>query len=118
MKEISVIEMDDVSGAYSWNFADPLSFVGSLVSNAGELVAATAVGLTIGAAAGGYIGGRHGGDGGGVLGFGLIGEGIGLIAGAVLGGASGGLYGAVTGMDSTLSLFDHIADGFLDGTMA
>ncbi|WP_380182956.1 hypothetical protein [Kalamiella sp. sgz302252] len=117
MKELSVIEMDDVSGAYSWNFTDPLSFFGNLAANAVELVASATLGASIGATGGAYVGGRHGGDGGGLLGLGIIAEGVGLIAGGILGGISGGIYGATTGWDNTNELFDKIIDGFTNGTL-
>ncbi|MEJ4042976.1 colicin V synthesis protein [Erwinia sp. SLM-02] len=80
MRELTTVEVDDVSGA---------GLMDALYS--GILLGATA------GAAGAIIGGKHGGDGGGLLGVGSIGQGVGMIvAGAIgvaAGSVAGGLYG-------------------------
>ena len=74
MKELSVIEMNEVSGAYSRDMSNGLSgLIGSAVTNAAEAVSSVALGAAVGSMAGAVIGGKHGGDGGGLLGVGSIG---------------------------------------------
>ncbi|MEW5290849.1 MULTISPECIES: hypothetical protein [Erwinia] len=118
MRELSVIEMNEVAGAYSWDLSSVSSAALSLLSNSVELVASAAVGVTTGMAGGGYIGGHHGADGGGLLGFGLLGEAVGLVAGMILGGIVVGVTGAVTGLDNSLKVAQQFYDAFTNGTIA
>lgn len=80
MRELTVIEMNEVAGA---------SF--------GDAIYSGVLGATAGFAGGAIIGGVHGGDGGGLVGVGSIGQGVGMLAGGafgcVVGGISGTLYG-------------------------
>ncbi|WP_252152188.1 colicin V synthesis protein [Enterobacter sp. SGAir0187] len=80
MRELTVIEMDEVAGA-------------SLGSAVYSGVMSAASGTTGGA----IIGGVHGGDGGGLLGFGSIGQGVGMIAGGAIGFVTAGIFGTVYG---------------------
>ena len=118
MKELSVIEMNEVSGAYGWDFSNFGSFALSAISNIGELAISAVVGGATDAMTGAYVGGRHGGDGGGLLGFGIIAEGIGMVAGGILAGISSATYCAATGWDSTQSFVNDVYNSFLNGTVA
>lgn len=49
MKELSVIEMNEVSGAYSWDMSNGLAgLIGSAVTNAAEAVSSVALGAAVG----------------------------------------------------------------------
>lgn len=117
MKEISVIEMDNVSGAYSWDFTNALSFLESAVNNAAELIGSATLGAVAGTVAGAVIGGSHGGDGGGILGFGIIGQGVGMLGGALIGGIACGIGGSLVGWDTTSKYSLELADGIINGTL-
>lgn len=117
MKELSLMEMNEVSGAYSWNFTDVGSFFQSAIANVGELALSTIVGGAAGLAAGTYIGGSHGGDGGGLLGVGVIGSLVGVIVGPIVGAITVGATCAATGWESTQSIVKDIYDSFLNGTI-
>ncbi|WP_428944991.1 hypothetical protein ACQK5W_02355 [Pantoea sp. FN060301] len=118
MKEISLNEMDDVSGAYSWDFSSITSLLGSTVANAGELVASATIGACVGTMAGAVIGGKHGGDGGGILGFGIIGQGVGMIGAGIIGGVASGIAAAVVGWDTTEKYAFQAVDGLINGTIS
>ncbi|EXU77360.1 hypothetical protein [Erwinia mallotivora] len=118
MRELSVIEMNEVAGAYSWDFSSAANGLLSVVSNGAELIASVAVGASVGALSIGYIGGRHGAEGGGLLGIGIISQGVGLVAGMILGGIAMGVTGAVTGLDNSLKVAQQFYDAFANGTIA
>ncbi|PJR64060.1 colicin V synthesis protein [Raoultella sp. T31] len=80
MRELSVMEVEAVSGAGFW---DAIS---------SSLLAAAGFG-----SAGAIIGGMHGGDGGGILGVGTIGQGVGMVAGGLMGVAAGLVGGFIVG---------------------
>lgn len=118
MKELSVIEMNEVSGAYSWNLNNGIvGLVGSAVTNSAEAASSLVLGAAAASAAGAIIGGRHGGDGGGLLGVGSIGQGVGMIYGAIHGGIVGGIGGALAGWETTLEYSKKAAEGVINGTL-
>lgn len=102
MRELSVMEIETVSGA---------GFFSSLTS---AILGATAAGC-----AGAIIGGMHGGDGGGILGFGAIGQLVGMIGGGLIGVVAGAVGGAVVGWDdpdSVTSTVLQFANNVSNGT--
>lgn len=118
MKELSVIEMNDVSGAYSWNFDSFTSILGSLTSNAIEAVGSAALGAAVGGAGGALVGGKHGGDGGGLLGVGTIGQGVGMISAGIIGAVCFGITGALVGWDTTSKYATDAINGMINGTLS
>lgn len=118
MREISAVEMNQVSGAYSWSFdSGLLGLAGSAISNVAEAVSSVALGTAIGAMGGTLIGGKHGGDGGGLLGVGSIGQGVGAVVGALAGGIGCGIGAALVGWDTTLEYAKKGVDGIINGTV-
>lgn len=111
MKVLSIEEMNDVSGAYSWGNGWM-----SLVYNAVELVASATLAASLGAVAGAMVGGKHGGDGGGILGFGQIGQGVGMIGAGAITAVGLGIAGAVIGWDSTYLYATKGMEGIFNGT--
>ncbi len=77
MKELSVIEMESISGAYSWDFSSLGSAISSIASNGVEAVASALLLGAITAGGGSIVGGSHGSDNGGIFGVGTIGMMIG-----------------------------------------
>lgn len=118
MKELSVIEMNEVSGAYSWDLSSIGSFVLSAASNAVELVSSATVAVCVGAMGGALIGGKHGGDGGGILGVGSIGQGVGMIGAAIIGGVASGIAAAIVGWELTEEYALKAIDGMITGTLS
>ncbi|VUS22503.1 hypothetical protein [Klebsiella spallanzanii] len=115
MKELTIIEMHDVSGA---GIRDMLSGKQSL----GAGLIDTVVGGVIGGLAGSGLGGLQGGvtgngSGGGMLGFGVITIGIGSIWGAIQGGISGMVLGAYVGAEDMMKYVDAGIQAMFDGTM-
>ncbi|MDN8542203.1 hypothetical protein ACMGEE_17650 [Erwinia sp. DT-104] len=117
MKELSVMEMNDVSGAYSWDFTNFWTAGASLIGNAAELVGSAALGAAVGGAAGAVIGGKHGGDGGGILGVGIIGQGVGMIGAGIIGSICFGITGALFGWDNTTKYAENAINGLINGTI-
>lgn len=118
MKQLTLIEMESISGGYSWDMSSFTSAMTSLASNSIELVSSIAVGGSVGGIYGSIIGGRWGGAGGGLLGFGAIGQGVGMIWGLVVGGIGLGLAAGVVGWDKTYELSMGAIQGTIDGTIA
>lgn len=116
MKELSVVEMNEVSGAYWWDFSSLQSTVASVVSNIGEAAVSATLAAAVGGMAGAVIGGKHGGDGGGLLGFGAIGQGVGMLAGGAMGMLGGGVAAITVGWDTTLEYSTKTIDGIINGT--
>ncbi|SEK25104.1 hypothetical protein SAMN04487787_101227 [Kosakonia sacchari] len=110
MKTLSVQDMNNVSGAYSWN-----SWT-SIFSNAVEAVASAAMGAAMGFAGGAVIGGKHGGDGGGILGVGSIGQGVGMIGAGVIGCVAFGIAATIVGFNKTWEYSQKFMDGIFSGT--
>ncbi len=67
MKELSVIEMESISGAYSWDFSSLGSAISSIASNGVEAVASALLLGAITAGGGSIVGGSHGSDNGGIF---------------------------------------------------
>jgi len=97
MRELTSVEMQNVSGA---GFFD---FIGSVV-----------VGAAAGITAFGLKWAMSGGSAGGVLGVGIISGGVDLIVGAVVGLVDGALYGAMNGWETTAGWFNNIVENQLD----
>ncbi len=68
MKELTVFEMDTISGGYSWDFSSIQSTVTSLVSNGVEAAASAALGAITWGVYGLLWGGTQSGANGGLLG--------------------------------------------------
>ncbi len=118
MKQLTVFEMEEISGGYTWDFSSASAAFTSLASNAVEAVAIGALGGIICSIVGAAVGGFQGGSNGGLLGFGLIGNGVGAIVGFIL-GAMGGVAGAVAlGWDKSIDILLEFVDKGLDGTFA
>ena len=83
MKELSVIEMESIAGAYSWDFSSLGSALTSIVSNGVEAVASAVTLGSILASYGSSIGGTHGSDNGGIFGVGTIGMAVGGLWGSL-----------------------------------
>lgn len=84
MKQLTVFEMEEISGGYSWDFSSLGSALTSIVSNGAELTLSALLGGAVYAMTGSVIGGAHGGNGGGSLGFGTLGMmvgGLGTVSG-------------------------------------
>jgi hypothetical protein len=110
MKTLSPQEMNNISGAYSWN-----SWL-SIFSNTVEAVASATLGAAMGFAGGAAIGGKHGGDGGGILGIGSIGQGIGMIGAGIIGAIACGVAGTIVGFNSTWDYSQKFLNGMFNGT--
>lgn len=110
MKTLSVQDMNNVSGAYSWN-----SWT-SIFSNTVEAFASAALGAAAGFAAGAAIGGKHGGDGGGILGIGSIGQGVGMIGAGMIGSVAAAIGATIVGFDKTWEYSKKFLDGLFNGT--
>ncbi len=117
MKELSVIEMNDVSGAYSWDFTSLSSVASSLFNNSLELFVSATLGAAVGGAAGAVIGGKHGGNGGGLPGFGIIGQSVGMIGAGLIGAICFGITGALVGWDTCKEYAMEAIDGLINGTL-
>ncbi|HED2274985.1 TPA: hypothetical protein R4Y08_003765 [Klebsiella quasipneumoniae subsp. quasipneumoniae] len=115
MKQLTIVEMNDVSGAGIQQIID-----GSQNVLFGLLDAAIgAVLLGFGASgAGGLQGGVTGnGSGGGILGFGVINIGIGSIWGAIQGAVTGAVWGAYVGADTSVEYIKKGVDAWFAGTI-
>ena len=112
MKELSVIEMESIAGAYSWDFSSLGSALTSIVSNGVEAVASAVTLGSILASYGSSIGGTHGSDNGG----GTIGMAVGGLWGLIAGGIIGAITGALLGWDDSMQLTMDGYKGLIDGT--
>ncbi|THD51259.1 colicin V synthesis protein [Enterobacteriaceae bacterium ML5] len=102
MRELSVMEVDVVSGAGLWS-----------------ALTSSVLGATFAGTAGVILGGGHGGDGGGILGVGAIGQMVGFFAGGIVGVAAGAIGGFIIGWDSpetVTSLVTQFATSVTNGT--
>lgn len=116
MKQLTVFEMEAISGGYSWDFSSVTSTLTSLASNGVEALASVALGAVVTAVTGIAVGGMLGSSNGGLLGFGLLGNAVGAVVGAIA-GAIGGAAGALAlGWDGTLGYLKQLLDSVLDGT--
>lgn len=103
MRDLSLVEVETVSGGLSTGFYD--SIAGAIVDG------------LIGASVGGLTGGANGGaaGSGGLLGFGIIAQGVGFVAGIVLGSACGVALGWVQGFSGSGDLIKLAEQGFATG---
>ena len=118
MKQLTVFEMEEISGGYCWDFSSITGALTSIVFNSAEANGASILGATAGALAGSAMGGIFGGNGGGILGIGSIGQAVGMICGLYIGGLGGAVAGVMVGWDITLDKCIEMFDGFVDGTLA
>ncbi|MCQ0525546.1 hypothetical protein [Klebsiella pneumoniae] len=116
MKELSVIEMESIAGAYSWDFSSLGLALTSIVSNGVEAVASAVTLGSILASYGSSIGGTHGSDNGGIFGVGTIGMAVGGLWGLIAGGIIGAITGALLGWDDSMQLTMDGYKGLIDGT--
>lgn len=116
MKELTIFEMEEISGGYSWDFSSLSSALSSLVSNGAECVASTLLGAAVTGSIGSFMGGYYAGLTGGQLGFGIIAAGVGMIWGLAVGGIAGGISAALLGWDTSKDIVLNMAAGIIDGT--
>ncbi|WEJ88833.1 MAG: hypothetical protein P0Y63_26840 [Klebsiella huaxiensis] len=116
MKELTVFEMEAISGGYSWDFSSFSSAITSIASNGVEAAASALLGGAIAGMYGSIVGGAHGGNGGGLLGFGTLGMAIGGAWGLVVGAIGGGIACLTLGWDETVSLTTGMVEGMTSGT--
>ncbi|QGH63929.1 colicin V synthesis protein [Serratia proteamaculans] len=105
MRELNILEVDQVSGGYGNGFFADLN----------EMFNSAVIGAAAAGAFGAIIGGKHGGTGGG-WGFGALGQLVGMIGGGLIGMAAGGIGGAVVGWNTTWNLAQGAVVGFINGT--
>ncbi|MCS6055813.1 hypothetical protein LNO36_02410 [Klebsiella variicola subsp. variicola] len=116
MKQLTVFEMEAISGGYTRDFSSASAAITSLASNAVEAVGAMALGGIVTAVIGAWFGGTQAGTNGGIFGFGLIANGVGAIAGFILGAIGGAVGSLALGWDGTLGYLQEFLDKTLDGT--
>ncbi|MCY4766302.1 hypothetical protein [Klebsiella aerogenes] len=116
MKQLTVFEMEAISGGYSWDFSSISSTVTSLLGNAVEAVGCATLGAIIVGAIGASVGGTLGGTNGGLLGFGLLGNLVGLFAAAAVGAVAGAVGAIALGWDKSIEYLGQLIDAGLDGT--
>ncbi|HIE9229368.1 TPA: hypothetical protein ACXP8L_003596 [Klebsiella variicola subsp. variicola] len=110
MKELTVFEMEEISGgALSETMSDVVTWIA-------QEIGAITLGASLGALLGTAYAGRWGGVSGGIFGIGSIGQGVGMIAGVILGGVCFGIAAAVVGWDTTFDVVMKGLDGLIDGT--
>ncbi|HBX8161785.1 hypothetical protein [Klebsiella pneumoniae] len=118
MKQLTVFEMEEISGGYTWDFSSFTNAITSLGSNAVEATTAAILAAAAGGLAGAAMGGVLGGNGGGIFGIGEIGQGVGTFLGLVIGAIGSAIGGVMVGWDKTYELCTNLAQGFVDGTVA
>ncbi|VTT29797.1 colicin V [Klebsiella pneumoniae] len=116
MKELTVFEMEEISGGYSWDFSSFSSALTSIASNGVEAVASALFGGAVLGMWGSIIGGCNGGNGGGLLGVGTLGMAIGGAWGLVVGAIGGAIAPTVVGWDATSSILSELIEGAANGT--
>lgn len=117
MKELTVFEMEAISGGYNWDFSSFSSAVTSLAGNAVEAAGAAILGGVAGATYGTLIGGTQSGANGGLLGFGLIGNGVGMFWGLLWGAIGGAVGGAAVGWDETVRIGKESVESMISGQL-
>jgi len=117
MKQLTVFEMEAISGGYSWDMSSIGGILTFLVSNSAVLATSATLGASVGGIYGSIIGGRWGGAGGGILGFGAIGQAVGMVWGLVVGAIGCGVAASVVGWDKTYELAMGAIAGSIDGTL-
>ncbi|WP_136071862.1 hypothetical protein [Klebsiella variicola] len=116
MKELTVFEMDAISGGYSWDFSSIQAAVTSLVGNGVEAVASAALGAVTWGAYGLLWGGTQSGANGGLLGFGLIGNAVGAVWGTLMGALGGAVGYATLGWEASVNESLQSMLGIIDGS--
>ncbi|WP_368543971.1 hypothetical protein [Enterobacter soli] len=118
MKELTLVEMNDVTGAGIQDIlAGNFSGFGGFMSE----VADALMGGILGAVSFSSIGGLQGvtsgaSKGGGLLGFGVITMAVGSIWGAIEGGIWGAIAGAYNGADWANTTMQTLIDSVINGT--
>ena len=114
MKELTSIEMNDVSGA---GIKDMINGSQSFLSGALDTVLGAALGAIAYSSIFGLQGGVTGyGSGGGIIGLGIITTAVGSIWGAIQGAVWGGMQGAYNGADYINGQVTDMINGIIDGT--
>ncbi|HBM3027254.1 hypothetical protein LXH16_01395 [Klebsiella oxytoca] len=116
MKQLSIIEIESISGGYSWDFSSLSGAVSSIAGNAAEAVASCLLGASMTGAIGSFMGGYYAGLTGGKLGVGIIAAGVGMIWGLGVGGIAGGIAATLLGWDTSSKILTDMFNGVIDGT--
>lgn len=116
MKQLSVFEMEAISGGYSWDFSSLSAGVQSILGNSVEAIGAATVGAVLFGAAGTLIGGTQSGANGGILGIGLLGNLVGMFWGLGAGALAGATYGAASGWEQTIAFCKEGVEAAIAGT--
>ncbi|HCI5982976.1 hypothetical protein ACVSSV_16105 [Klebsiella quasipneumoniae] len=116
MKELTVFEMEEISGGYSWDFSSISASITSLATNGVEALGSVLLGGIITSVAGIAVGGFLSGSNGGILGFGLLGNAVGAIVGGIAGAVGGAVGALALGWDGTMGYMKQLLDTVLDGT--
>ncbi|WP_434660526.1 hypothetical protein ACMYSL_26650 [Klebsiella sp. MISC125] len=117
MKQLTIFEMEEISGGYSWDFSSLTSAITSIASNGVEAAGSALLGGALYGMYGSIVGGSHGGNGGGLLGVGTIGMCIGGVWGLVVGAIGGAATGLALGWDKSLELLGGAMEGINKGTL-
>lgn len=116
MKQLTVFEMEEISGGYSWDFSSFSAALTSIASNGVEAVTSALLGGAVFSMIGSVIGGAHGGNGGGALGFGTLGMMVGGVWGLIVGAIGGAITAVTLGWDTTVELTTGMLEGWSNGT--
>lgn len=116
MKELTVFEMDAISGGYSWDFSSAQSAITSLMSNGVEMAASAALGAATWGVYGLAFGGIQSGANGGLLGFGIIGNAVGAVWGVLMGALGGAVGYAALGWEASVQETLDSMLGIINGT--
>lgn len=116
MKELSVLEMESIAGAYSWDFSSIGSAIQSVVNNGVEAVRSTVAMAAICASYGSMIGGSHGSDNGGMFGVGTVGMAIGGAWGVIVGAITGAAAGLMLGWEDSHKVVTEGYSGIINGS--
>lgn len=116
MKQLTVFEMEEISGGYSWDFSSISAAVTSLATNGVEALGSVLLGGIVASVTGIAVGGFLGGSNGGLLGFGLLGNAVGAIVGGIAGAVGGAVGALALGWDGTMGYLKQLLDTVLDGT--
>lgn len=116
MKQLSIIEIESISGGYSWDFSSLSGAVSSIAGNAAEAVASCLLGASMTGAIGSFMGGYYAGLTGVKLGVGIIAAGVGMIWGLGVGGIAGGIAATLLGWDTSSKILTDMFNGVIDGT--
>lgn len=116
MKQLTVFEMEAISGGYNWDFSSFGAGLQTLVSNSVEAIGSAVVGGIITGAIGTLIGGTQSGANGGILGLGLLGNLVGMFWGLGMGAIGGAVGAAAVGWDTTITTAVEMAQSAIAGT--